>query len=169
MRASNRAQLQSKKKIERSLNESMPSIEDLREGARQIYTEVDDLGVRLRPTTMTAMNKRLERALAFIEPESRGELAPLSASVARQIQSATGKGDEVMLSVLTNQRQIINQKLAQASTLVDETDAGILRNMRDVVDDTLDNIQAGNVVHVVDGAHLVIPARERGLDERSAR
>lgn len=143
MRAANKAQLQGRKEIARGLTESLPSIEDLRLGAKEIYTEIDNLGVRLPTNVMTAMNKRLEKALSRVEPESRGSLAPISSSLVSQIRSATGKGDDVMLSVLQNQRDIINLKMPDVSK--GGLDESIIMDLRDIIDDTIDGIKVVNL------------------------
>lgn len=128
------------KAVTKSLLESAPQVEQIKDASRAIYKEIDDLSVTLKPkTTRSLLSKVVIRANKANVDEV---LTPKSARVTKQFIAEIDSPQPKTISDIDQLRQ--RAQIAAASP--DPSDARVGAIMVDEIDDFLDNIPESGLI-----------------------
>ncbi len=121
-------------KVDKFLNQSVPSIDQLKSTAREVFKEIDNLGISLQPKAYKGLVNKLTR-----EATRKGLDADITPKATRALQRFTEKlGDSPTLTDID-----IMRKVAQnAAKSIEPADAALGVAMINTVDEFLDGIRS---------------------------
>lgn len=126
-----------KKQVQKAIVESAPEVRQLKKVARQVYDEIDNSGVSLKPGSYDRMLENVEQATKKSGLDAR--VTPRAAGALEVLRDATGRG--VNIGEVDTLRKVA-QNVAKN---IDPTESALGNIIVSEIDDFLDNLKASDI------------------------
>lgn len=117
--------------VKQAVRQSAPTVKQIRDKANQLYTQLDNSGVKIKPQVYDNFVSSLEKS---ISKEIDAGLHPKSAAVLKRLKSEAGEAKSFI--DMNNLRQLA----ADAAFTIDQSDARIGKKILNRIDDGIDRI-----------------------------
>jgi hypothetical protein len=138
-----------KGKIARAINDAAPTIDQLKDTARNIYREIDDIGAVVKPEAYSSLSQKLrsEAQKAGLDPD----ITPKSTKVLKRFEELEGK--PVSITEIDTLRKVAQT----AASAIEPAEKALGVRIINTIDDFLDN--AGVTIFETPGKDLAIGKR----------